>query len=242
MVPGAVEVLPLNVQLMVLPPLPSAQVSVSVAPVTPKLAVATVGGVTESTADFESPPYDPVMVAETVPPTARVKAEKVALVEPASTMTVAGKVTGSLADSVTIAPPAGAAPDSVAVPMTASPPTTLPFARLIDTSAALAVTVRAGDCMLLPPIDAVIAAVPADTAVMVKVALDDPAGTVSVAGTVATAALLLASATLAPEDGAAALSVTVPWPLAPAVTLAALNVTDDSAEVGEVGDVLEPPH
>jgi hypothetical protein len=96
--------------------------------------------------------------------------------------------------------------------------------------------------MLLPPIDAVIAAVPADTAVMVNVALDDPAGTVSVAGTVATAALLLTSATLAPEDGAAALSVTVPWPLAPAVTLAALNETDDSAEVGEVGDVLEPPH
>jgi hypothetical protein len=96
--------------------------------------------------------------------------------------------------------------------------------------------------MLLPPIDAVIAVVPADTAVMVNVALDDPAGTVSVAGTVATAALLLANAMLAPEDGAAALSVTVPWPVPPAVTLAAPNVTDDSAKVGEVGDVLEPPH
>ncbi len=179
---------------------------------------------------------------ETVPPTARVKAEKVALVEPASTMTVAGSVTGSVPDRATIAPPAGAAPDSVAVPMTASPPTTLALASVIDTSAALAVTVRTEDCMLLPPVDAVIAAVPGATAVIVKVALDDPAGTVSVAGTVATAALLLVSATLAPVDGAAALNVTVPCPLAPAATLAALSVTDDSAVVGEVGDVDEPPH
>ena len=43
-------------------------------------------------------------------------------------------------------------------------------------------------------------------------------------------------------EGAAALSVTVPCPLAPAVTVAALSVTDDSAVVGKVGDVVEPPH
>jgi hypothetical protein len=61
-VPGAVDVLPLNVQLSVLPLLLSVQVSVSVGPVTPKLAAATVGRVTESTADADAPPYEPLMV------------------------------------------------------------------------------------------------------------------------------------------------------------------------------------
>ena len=55
MVPGAVDVLPLNVQLMVLPALVNVQVSLSVGPVTPKLAVATVGGISESTADLGTP-------------------------------------------------------------------------------------------------------------------------------------------------------------------------------------------
>lgn len=54
--PGAVEVLPLNVQLSVLPLLVSVQVSVSVGPLTPKLAVAAVGGVTESAAVADAPP------------------------------------------------------------------------------------------------------------------------------------------------------------------------------------------
>ena len=82
---------------------------------------------------------------------------------------------------------------------------------------------------------------PAATALMVNVALDDPDGTFSVDGTVATAALLLVSVTVAPAAGAAALSVTVPCPLAPAATLAGLSVTDDTAGP-DVGDVVEPPH
>jgi hypothetical protein len=56
MVPGAVDVLPLNVQLSVWPLFVSVQVSVSVGPVTPKLAVATVGRVTESATDADVPP------------------------------------------------------------------------------------------------------------------------------------------------------------------------------------------
>jgi len=55
-VPGAVEVLPLNVQFNVLPLFVNVHVSVSVGPVTPKRAVATVGGVTTSVADAEAPP------------------------------------------------------------------------------------------------------------------------------------------------------------------------------------------
>ena len=56
MFPGAVEVLPSNVQLRVLPLFVSVQVSLSDGPVTPKLAVATVGRVTASIADAETPP------------------------------------------------------------------------------------------------------------------------------------------------------------------------------------------
>ena len=56
MLPGAVDVLPLKVQLSVLPLFPIVQVSLSVGPVTPKLAVATVGFVTERPADADAPP------------------------------------------------------------------------------------------------------------------------------------------------------------------------------------------
>ena len=125
MVPGAVEVLPLNVQLSVLPLFVIVHVSVSVGPETPKFAVATVGRVTESTADAEAPPYEPLIVAGIVPPTALVEMTNVALAEPAGTVTLAGTVTtGSLPDNDTTAPPAGAAPVSITVPFT-FPPTTL---------------------------------------------------------------------------------------------------------------------
>lgn len=238
--PGPVDVLPLKVQLSVLPAFIIVHVSVSVGPVMPKLAVATIGPVMETNTDTDAPPYEPVMVLETVPPTVLVKAEKVALVAPANTVTLAGMVSGSLPDSDTTAPPAGAGPDNVVVPMTESPPTTLVLANVIEASATRAVTVSVGDWLLLPFIDAVIAAVPGATATMMKVALDPPAAIVTLAGTDATAELLLASDRLAPAAGAAVLSVTVPSPLPPAVTLVALSETADTA-VG-VGDVDEPPH
>ena len=57
MVPGgvAVEPLPSNTQLSVLPSGANVQVSVASGPVTPKSAVATIG-MTVSTAEAESPP------------------------------------------------------------------------------------------------------------------------------------------------------------------------------------------
>jgi hypothetical protein len=51
-----VDVLPLKKQLSVLPLFVIVQVSVSDGPVIPKLAVATVGFVTESPADIDAPP------------------------------------------------------------------------------------------------------------------------------------------------------------------------------------------
>jgi hypothetical protein len=129
----------------VFPPFAIEHVSVSVGPVTPKLAVATVGGITDTEADIEAPPYDPVIVLDMAPPTVRVKAEKVALVAPANTVTLAGTVSGSLPDNVTTAPPAGAAPVSVALPNTASPPMTLRLVNVIAASATRALTVSADD-------------------------------------------------------------------------------------------------
>jgi hypothetical protein len=126
MVPAAVEVLPLNVQLRMLPLSAIVQVSVSDGPETPKFAVAPVGRVTESTAEADAPPYEPLIVAEIVPPTALVPIVNVALAEPAGTVTLAGTMTAeSLPDNDTTAPPVGAAPVSTAVPFTVFPPTTL---------------------------------------------------------------------------------------------------------------------
>src|SRR2546425_998360 len=59
-----------------------------------------------------------------------------------------------------------------------------------------------------------------------KFALQAPAGTVTVVGTVATAGSLLESVTTAPSAGAAALRVTVPVEGVPAVTLAGLRLTE----------------
>ena len=118
MFPGAVEVLPLNVQLSVFPPLAIWQVSDSVGPVTPKFAVATVVLVTANVADDEPPPKEAVIMAVIVPPTALVVRVKFALSAPANTVTLAGSVTGSLPVYATTAPPDGAKPVSVTVPVT----------------------------------------------------------------------------------------------------------------------------
>jgi hypothetical protein len=63
----------------------------------------------------------------------------------------------------------------------------------------------------------------------VNVALVDPAGTVTLAGTAAAVVLLLESATDAPPAGAADVSVTVPLDELPPVTLVGLRLSDDSA-------------
>ena len=63
--------------------------------------------------------------------------------------------------------------------------------------------------------------------VMVKLALVTPAGTVTLAGTAATAELPLVSATTTPPDGAAALRVTVPVEGLPPVTVLGLSERDD---------------
>ena len=79
----------------------------------------------------------------------------------------------------------------------------------------------------------------------VKLALVAPAGMVTVAGALA-ALLLLESATCAPPDGAAALSVTVPVDdCAPPVTLVGFSVSEETVTgggvtVSEAGRVVPP--
>ena len=128
-----------------LPALLSAQVSLSVAPAIPKLAVAIDGGSTDTVADIDAPPYDPVIVLVIVPPTVLVNAEKVALVVPTSTVTLGGSVSGSVPVSVTTAPPAGAGPVRLAVPNTDSPPVTVLLVNVIAASVTRLVTVSAAD-------------------------------------------------------------------------------------------------
>ena len=72
--------------------------------------------------------------------------------------------------------------------------------------------------------------------VIVNVALVDPAGIVTLAGTVAALVLLLESVTAAPPDGAAAVSVAVPVAFAiPPVTFVGEIESDES--VGDADDV-----
>src|SRR5260221_14557501 len=66
----------------------------------------------------------------------------------------------------------------------------------------------------------------------VNVALVAPAATVTLAGVLATAVLLLESVTVAPPDGAARLKVTVPVDEFPPVTLVGLRVSEERVARG----------
>src|SRR5262245_26042089 len=70
---------------------------------------------------------------------------------------------------------------------------------------------------------------------MEKLALTAPAATVTLAGTLATVALLLESATAAPPVGAAVVNVTVPVLAAPPTTLVGLTVTEDKLGAAGTG-------
>ena len=178
-----------------------------------------------------------VMVTGVDAATVAVVMGNVALLAPCATVALPGTVAAAvlLLVSVTAKPPAGAAEVSVTVPCDAFPPVTL--VGLIDSDerdaggggAVGGVTVSDA-VRVAPPYDPV-SVTPLDAAteavVIANVALVLPAATVTLAGTVATAVLLLASVTTAPPVGAAALSVAVPCDEFPPTTVEGLS---DSAE------------
>ncbi|HEV8636851.1 MAG TPA: hypothetical protein VG370_21745 [Chloroflexota bacterium] len=170
-----------------------------------------------------------------------VETVKVALVAFAGTVTLAGTVAAAaLLDSATANPPAGAAAVNVTVPCADAPPATL--VGLTDTAESAAAGggggagVTVSDAVLVAPPNApvIVTGVDAPTAlvVTVNVALVAPAAIVTLAGTLAAAALLLESDTAAPPLGAAALKVTVPVEELPPTTLVGLTVTAASAADG----------
>jgi hypothetical protein len=162
--------------------------------------------------------------------TALVVIVNVADVAPAATVTLAGTVPTVVDDDakVTTAPPVGAAPERVTVPVTATPPVTAEtFVVMVEMAAAGGVTVT-NAVPVEPLVDAVMVAfVLAATvpAVTVNVAVRAPAATVTETGTLATAALLDERLTTLPPTGALVERVTVPVVVPRLATLVAAKVT-----------------
>ena len=154
---------------------------------------------------------------------------KVALAAPGGTVTVAGTeaTEALLLANVTTAPDAGAGPFSVAVPCELLPPVVIDGLSVTE-FIAVGATVRVAVCDVAPyPAEMVIWVEAATGAVVtVNVRLLLPDGTVTVAGTEATDASLLASVTTAPPDGAGPLSVTVPCELLPPPTIGGLSANE----------------
>src|SRR5947209_5191624 len=153
------------------------------------------------------------------------------IVAPAGTVTLAGTVAAAVLslDSVTCAPPAGAGPSSVAVPVELLPPVTVVGFTPSEERRTARFTMRV-DRRGTPQEEAVmVAEVDAATALVVTVngALVAPAGTVTLAGTVAAAVLSLDSVTCAPPAGAGPSSVAVPVELLPPVTVVGFTPSEE---------------
>lgn len=161
------------------------------------------GGVTVRVAVRLTPPKLAVIVTGVEAVTLDVVMANVAVVAPAATVTEGGTAAAlPLLESMTAAPPAGAAALSVTVPVADAPPETLEG----ETARVDSVAVPGGGgapgstqstgCSPFPSLHTVsITGVDTDTecVVTVNVALLAPAGTVTLAGTDATEGLLLVS-------------------------------------------------
>jgi hypothetical protein len=128
---------------------------------------------------------------------------------------------------VTTAPPAGAAPFNVTVPVELFPPTT-EVGLFVNDDNVGALTVRVV-VRATPYVPEIVTEVFTATGVVVivNVALREPATIVTLAGACAEV-LLLARITKAPVDGAAPLSVTVPVELLPPTTEPGDLLTEDN--------------
>lgn len=163
--------------------------------------------------------------------TALVEMLNTAVVDPGETVTVAGTAATPvlLLESETAAPAAGAAADRVTTPCEPEPPLTvsgLVTSRCtVGRGGGAPATVTVSVPVLVAPfkvavMTTAVLAVTADV-VMVNVPVNPPAGSVTLAGTLATAGLLLESA-ITVVCGAAVLTITVPLEALPPSTLVGL--------------------
>lgn len=187
-----------------------------------------------------APPNDPEMLTAVVLETVVVVIVKVLLVAPAGTVTLGGTVAAAeLSESVTTAPPEGAAPLRVTVPVDEAPPTTVDgLSESVEmVTAGARVMLSAANRVVLPSV-AVSCAVVLSTGNVVTVndALVAPAGTVTVAGTLADPGRLLLRLTVAPPDGAAVPRVTVPVADVPPGTL--VGLTEKPVSAGTMGTTM----
>jgi len=191
--------------------------------------VTTTADVTVKVADAFAPPYVPEIVTLVFVETLVVLTVKVALVLPAATVTLEGTVATDVfpLERVTTAPPDGASPLRVTVPVELLPPVTLVGFRVSEPRAA-GVTVKVADSVAPAYVPEIVTLVLVKTVVVitVKAALVLPAATVTLLGTLATA-LLLESDTTAPPEGAGAVRLTVPNEAFPPVVLVGFRVSEE---------------
>ena len=145
--------------------------------------------------------------------TVRVVTVKVAVVFPAATVTLAGTVATvvELLERLTTAPPVGAGPLRVTVPVDGFPPFTLVGFSVNELTVGV-VTVSVAVVVAVPYLEVIVTEVLDARAevVIVKLAEVAPAATVTLAGVCAADVLLLDRVTIAPPVGAAPVRVTVP--------------------------------
>lgn len=172
---------------------------------------------------FAVPPNEPavpaaVIVAVVTTATLLVVTVNVPVVSPAVTVAVAGTVTADgdpVRFTVRCAAVPAAGPLRVMVPVDdgfARPPCTL-VGFMVTERMEGGTTVSVADCAVVAPIFAEIdtpVEIPTASGVTVNVVEDEFAGTVTLAGTVATAVFALVSVTMVPPVGAVPLIVTVP--------------------------------
>jgi hypothetical protein len=173
-------------------------------------------------------PYVAVRVTDVFAATGLVVIVKVVLVFPAAMVTLLGTCATVvlLLCNATTAPPLGAAPVSVTVPVELAPPRTV-VGLLVIAERLAALMVR--DAVRLTPSVAVIVAevlIATPNVVTGNVVEVFPAGTVTEVGTVAAAGLLLCRETETPPVGAGPVSVTVPVEGLPPITLVGLRLRD----------------
>jgi hypothetical protein len=173
-----------------------------------------------------------VIFAVTDEATEVVDTVKVADDVPANTVTLAGTVAAALSlDRLTKAPPVGARPVKVTVPVEEIvPPTTLVGFKVKEKSVAgftvkVVVCATSAVAVMRTGVDD-----PTPSVVTVKLAVDAPEATFTLDGTVATAVLPLDNATVTPSTDAGLSKVTVPVEGAPPITL--VGFTDTAVREG----------